>query len=280
MRLLRVLSLLIVATFGTIVLMRFAPGYFTDAREMDSQYASQARAALKVQQEQQGSLSQLTLHLVTGWLHGDMGQSRQYDVPVSSLISSRVYITARLIGSGIVCGWLIVLGVAVPLAGRRTGHGELVIAGVTAVLLAVPVGALAIACLLANIGGPFAVLTTLIIAREFKLVYRLVRRGRNAPHLLYARASGIPAHRMLLVHLIPPIAAELLNLAMVAFVTALSVVVPIEVVFDVPGLGQLAWSAAMNRDLPVLLAMTLFMAAGVALASMFADSQAQMEAAQ
>jgi len=44
--------------------------------------------------------------------------------------------------------------------------------------------------------------------------------------------------------------------------------VPVEVIFNVPGAGQLAWNAAINRDLPVLLAATMMMAVAVTLAGM------------
>ena len=57
-------------------------------------------------------------------------------------------------------------------------------------------------------------------------------------------------------------------------VVALSALVPVEVVFDVPGLGQLAWSAAMNRDLPVLVAMTALMAVCVGAVGLFLTQEA------
>jgi ABC-type dipeptide/oligopeptide/nickel transport system permease component len=41
---------------------------------------------------------------------------------------------------------------------------------------------------------------------------------------------------------------------------AVGAVVPIEVICDVPGLGQLAWKAALARDLPVLVVLTLLVA--------------------
>jgi len=41
---------------------------------------------------------------------------------------------------------------------------------------------------------------------------------------------------------------------------AIGAIVPIEVVCDVPGLGQLAWKAAQSRDLPVLVVLTLMVA--------------------
>jgi ABC-type dipeptide/oligopeptide/nickel transport system permease component len=68
-----------------------------------------------------------------------------------------------------------------------------------------------------------------------------------------------------------------------SFVLALSMAVPAEVIFDVPGLGQLAWTAATNRDAPVLLTVTLCMAAAVGVAGTFrtfaADSASRLEAA-
>ena len=48
-RLLRVVSLVLFAVLGTALLMRLAPGYFADAREMDAQYAAGARASLQEQ---------------------------------------------------------------------------------------------------------------------------------------------------------------------------------------------------------------------------------------
>jgi peptide/nickel transport system permease protein len=63
----------------------------------------------------------------------------------------------------------------------------------------------------------------------------------------------------------------LLALATLSIVTALSALVPVEVIFSVPGLGQLAWSAALNRDLPVLLAITMIMAIAVTCAGILSD---------
>jgi peptide/nickel transport system permease protein len=119
------------------------------------------------------------------------------------------------------------------------------------------------------------VLATVIAVRDFKMVYALLRNISSAPQLLYARAQGFSTARIVLSHLLPSLPGELLALAMTSFVLALSACVPIEVVFDVPGLGQLAWNAAMNRDLSVLLAVTLLLAVSIGVAALFADSRAE-----
>jgi peptide/nickel transport system permease protein len=277
LRLGRVLSLVLLAAFGTITLMRFAPGYFTDTREIDVKYGNGARAALKIQQDEQGSVVALTKHLLSGWLKGNLGRSRQYDIPVIELIGSRAKITRRLLLSGMAFGWLLALALALPLSVRRTGAGEALIAGPSAILLAIPISAMATASLLANVGGPVLVLTTLIGVRDFKAIYRLLRHTWNSPHLLYARSQGIRSSRITFAYVIPALTEELLALAVTSFVIALSAIVPVEVIFDVPGLGQLAWSAATNRDLPVMLAVTLLVATCVGFAGMLSPATRSME---
>jgi peptide/nickel transport system permease protein len=71
----------------------------------------------------------------------------------------------------------------------------------------------------------------------------------------------------------------LLALATLSIVNALSALVPVEVVFSVPGLGQLAWNAAMNRDLPVLLGVTMIMAVAVTFAGMNPDRAGEWQGA-
>lgn len=41
---------------------------------------------------------------------------------------------------------------------------------------------------------------------------------------------------------------------------ALGAAIPLEALSDSPGVGQLAWQAALNRDLPLLTSITLFLA--------------------
>jgi peptide/nickel transport system permease protein len=63
-----------------------------------------------------------------------------------------------------------------------------------------------------------------------------------------------------------------------SIVTALGAFVPIEVIFNVPGVGQLAWSAVMNRDLPVLVAISLLMASVIGVAGMLSNRDLKLEA--
>jgi peptide/nickel transport system permease protein len=276
-RLGRMVLLLALVAGGTITLMRFAPGYFTDVREMDTRYAQGARSALEVEQARRGSIRAITTSMFGGWLHGDLGLSRQYDIPVAELIRPRLRVTALLLARGIICGWVLAFCVALPLSVTRS-YTTLLGAPFT-LLLAVPTGALATLCLLANRGGPVLVLTLLLAARDFKFLHRALQTAWHAPHLLYARSQGLRIYRLALVHVLPNIIPQIVALATLSVVTALSAIVPVEVIFDVPGLGQLAWSAAMNRDLPVLMAITLLMAFAVGCASIVTVRTRSLETA-
>jgi peptide/nickel transport system permease protein len=265
-RLARTFALLILVALGTLLLLRFAPGYSADERELDPRYATSARAEL----QQQASLPTLLRTTLAGWRNGSLGQSRQYQTPVRDLLRPRLAVTASLLLRGIAAGWLLALAAAIPLSALRRGHTLL--AAPFTLLLAIPAAVLATACILAGSGGstlaPVLVLALLLAARDFKFVLHLLRAARTAPSLLQARAQGLTPLRVFLAHLLPRVLPRTLAIALLSVVTALSAIVPVEVLFDIPGLGQLAWNAAMNRDLPVLLASTLLVACAVALASL------------
>ncbi len=272
-RLGRAAILMTLVAAGTILLIRFAPGYFTDPREMDQKYAHTAESVLHEEQGQQASLGSIAGTTFRGWLHGDLGRSRQYDIPVSELVRPRLGVTLALLARALVSSWALAAGAALLVSLAR---GWTVLLGVPfTVLLAVPTAAIATLCLLAGAGGPVLVLTLLLAARNFRFICRVLRTALRAPHLLHARAQGIRLDRALRIHLLPNILPQLGALALLSLVTALSAIVPIEVIFDVPGVGQLAWAAAMNRDLPVLVAVTLLMASIVAGTGIFSSEQAR-----
>ncbi|MGC2297499.1 MAG: ABC transporter permease subunit, partial [Acidobacteriaceae bacterium] len=147
------------------------------------------------------------------------------------------------------------------------------------VLLAIPTAALATFCLLADSGGPVLVMALLLAARDFKFLDHALRKAWREPHVLHARAQGISTPRLVLAHIAPALAPQLGALASLSIVTALSALVPVEVIFNVPGLGQLAWDAALNRDLPVLLAVMMLMALAVTCSGSASASTAEWKSA-
>jgi peptide/nickel transport system permease protein len=273
----RTFAIVLLVVIGSTMLVRFAPGYLSDAREMDKRYADAARAELSVEAARSRSLMDMLRSELRGWSHGDAGLSRQYGVPVFELIKPRLAVTGNLMLRSLVLAWALALCAAlISSAGRNT---SMIWQAPATLLLAVPTAALATICLAANSGGPVLVMALLLAARDFKFLHRTLRSAWLDPHVLQARAQGVGTARIVIAHILPGIRSQLSALASLSIVTALSALVPVEVIFNVPGLGQLAWSAAMNRDLPVLLSITTIMALAVTLAGVSADRKAEWETA-
>ena len=180
-RLGRLLSLVLLAVLGTSALMYCSPGYFSDSREMDGAHSTVARSDLDRLHEQQSSLRLVLSSQVRAWLRGDLGQSRQYGIPVSALLKERASRSARLLLSGVLSGWLISLFSAIMLSVRRRLWTDALVAIATSLLLALPVGVLATVCVVSNVGGPVFVLALVIATRDFKILYRMLRNVWNAP---------------------------------------------------------------------------------------------------
>ena len=63
----------------------------------------------------------------------------------------------------------------------------------------------------------------------------------------------------------------LVALAGVSVTLAFGASIPIEALADSPGIGQLAWRAALGRDLPVLVTVTLLLTVVTVFANIIAD---------
>src|SRR5579872_7197530 len=116
----RTLAIMLLVILASTLLVRFAPGYLSDAREMDSRYATEARAELSAEGERSRSIPKMFLAEVGGWIHGDFGTSRQFQVPVSELVGPRIAVSTKLLLRGIALAWVAALFAAlVSSAGRN-----------------------------------------------------------------------------------------------------------------------------------------------------------------
>jgi peptide/nickel transport system permease protein len=98
----------------------------------------------------------------------------------------------------------------------------------------------------------------------FPHIYRysknLLVNARQLPHVVAAQARGLSSGRVLMAHVVAPVLPQMAALAGVAVSLAFGASIPIEVLCDSPGIGQLAWKAALARDLPVLVTITVLVA--------------------
>jgi peptide/nickel transport system permease protein len=89
--------------------------------------------------------------------------------------------------------------------------------------------------------------------------------------VIAASARGVAERWIFLRYVVRPAWAPLIALAGVSVSIAFGAAIPVEVICDLPGLGQLAWKAALARDLPVLVSLTLIVTAITLAANAVAD---------
>jgi peptide/nickel transport system permease protein len=108
--------------------------------------------------------------------------------------------------------------------------------------------------------------------RLFRLTRGILAEAWSSPHVACAIARGISPVRLMVWHILAPSAGPLLALAGVSTTLAFGAAIPIEVVCDSPGLGQLVWQAALQRDFPLLVNLALMVCLLVAGSNALAEA--------
>lgn len=259
-RLARMAALVLAAGIASALLVRFSPGALVDEREMDQRLSAESLAALRAENAANRSVGTALLHYFRGLVKGDLGYSQSNNTPIAELIIDRAPVTLREIGIGLVGGWLLGLAFAIPAGRFRQAWAYDAVAATGAgLLLSFPAALLAYICLAA--GAKSGIVLVLVLApRIFRFSRNLLVQAYGATHVQMARVRGIPELRILAAHVLPSTAPQMLALAAASASMAIGAAIPVEAICDVPGLGRLAWQAAMSRDLPLLVNLTMLVA--------------------
>ena len=277
-RLLERLVLLALAGVLGATLVRFAPGFSADEREADPRLSAESIQSIRDERAREGDLPRFYWRYFSGLARGDFGVSQALNRPVRSLVAERVPVTLRAAGFGLLAGWLA--GLAAALAFSLPRLRGLAPAGTVAsgMLLSLPEAVLALAFVF--FGGTVKWAIALVVfPRVYRYAKNLLARIGEAPHVLAAHARGLGPVAVLSRHILPVAAPELLALAGISVSVAVGASIPIEVMCDSPGIGQLAWHAALGRDLPVLVTLTLLVTAITLMANTASDVAAGLSGA-
>ena len=268
--LLRLVATVLAGGLLSATMVRFSPGFGVDEKQLDPSLSPASLEALRHSHD--GELNPLRFYLayMKRTLTGDLGVSQSLSRPIRELLADRAPATFELMASGVAGAWLLAVIFTLPaLTYRLPGLAALgaVFNGASASL---PAAGMAI--LLFRLGGPAKCAIALVLfPRLYQYLRNLLRQSYAMPHVLLARAKGLGCHRILLRHVLPPARAQLIALAAVSINMAFGAAVAVEAICDLPGLGQLAWKAALARDLPVLVVLTMAVTLMTQISSMVAD---------
>lgn len=258
------LTLACAGLFG-ILLVRMAPGFGVDARELDARYDSQAIARLRAEGPSVGAIAR---DFAGRLRSGDWGSSQSLGLPVRQLLAERWPLTVGSICTGLVLAWILalVLGVAGVLSRGLDWAGS----GLSFGLLSVPAGLVAIAVFLAGLPVGFGI-AAVVFPQVFRYVRQLVHGAMEQPCVFAAAARGVGRVTVVLRHAGALVRPQLLSLLGVSAATAAGAAIPMEALCDSPGLGQLALKAAISRDLDLLVPLILIISLTILVANGLAD---------
>jgi len=266
-RLVRNLFSLVIAVlaggFIASALVRYSPGFEVDENSWNPQISAATQAAIHARREYENRLPLFYARYIAKAVRGDFGQSDSFHVPVSQLLRERAGVTVKLIVWGVAGGMLLGGWLAWLAVWPRRAALEVTAVSVSGLLLALPPAVLALAFFLTDLPLGIAVALA-ILPRVFGTMRALWSDLYGSGALLAARARGMTPWVLAWRYVLRPAAGQLIALGGVALVLAFGVLIPIEAICDVRGIGQLTWHAAVARDLPLLCGLALIITLAVA----------------
>lgn len=235
---------------------------------------------------------------ITRAVHGDFGRSFLYQTPALETIGSRLPATLLLAGTSLLITLVIGIPTGMLAAVRRGSRFDRLVIAASGVASSVPVfwSGLMLVLLLAvwarwlPAGGAVTeggdpglidrlrhlILPALVLASTG--CAEIVRYTRSAavttlalPFVQTARARGLSGPRILWRHALRHAMSTVVNVIGLQLPRLVGGAAVTETVFAWPGVGRLGVEAALGRDYPLVMAVTLLVSAGVLLASLLAD---------
>lgn len=243
---------------------------------------------------------QYWLYLKAIVLHFNFGYSYQFSLPVKTMIFQRLPATISLTVGAVVVWLLIGLPIGILSAVRSRSLMDRTAMGGALVAISAPSYWLALVALylFANdIGivkifdgaGTYTGLTAdpgrwlgsllmpwMVLAASFAAFYsRLLRSNlietMSEDYIRTARAKGLSERRVILRHGVRAAITPIVTVLGLDIGTLLGGAVLIEDVFNIPGVGRLAYQGIINADLPVIQGTVLFGAFFIVIANLIVD---------
>jgi peptide/nickel transport system permease protein len=235
-------------------------------------------------------------------LHGDLGYSYFFNLPVSALILDRVPATLLLVLSAVLLAFA--LGTALGVLSARKPNGVLsqFITVLSLVGFAAPVFWMGIMLVIlfasiwpilpvsgmraidSSAGGiadvadvaqhlilPTVTLSLVYLAQYSRLARSSMLDVLGSDFIRTARAKGLPERVVLYKHALRNALLPVVTVLGLQFGNVLAGAILVETVFNWPGLGRLAFESVLRRDYPTILGILLFASIVVVVMNVLTD---------
>jgi len=270
-----VASLVLLGGLLSATFVRFAPGFDSDERELDPSLNAESIRALRAERAGERNILSFYGAYLRGAVRGDLGTSHSLGQPVKNLLRERWPVTVRVAGIGLVLGWLLASTLALITSLWRFPAYEIFGTTVSGAFLCIPATVLALLSVVLDTPGYLAI-ALIVFPKIYRYSRNLLAKAYVLPHITAARARGLTELRILTWHVLPVVGPQLIALAGITISLALGASIPVESLCGLPGIGQLAWQAALSRDLPLLVNLTVLVTLVTLLANSSADVMVHM----
>jgi peptide/nickel transport system permease protein len=265
-----IVAIVLLGGLLSAVLVRLAPGFDVDEEQLDPHLNAESVRALRETRLQERNVFAFYIHSLQRAVHGDLGTSLSLGQPVTTLLRERAPLTLKLVTIGLLFSWAVAMAMALSAAWLRASAYDALTTFVSGTFLCIPAAALALLSVLWNVPGSLAI-GLIVFPRVYRYARNLLARAYSLPHIITARAKGLGELRILFWHVVPVVGAQLLAVAGISVSIAVGAAIPVEALCGLPGVGQLAWQAALARDLPLLMNITILVTLVTLLANSGAD---------
>lgn len=232
-----------------------------------------------------------------GVLTGDLGYSAATQGPVTELLGGRIGASALLLVLTALVSTPVALALGARAAVRRGTRTDSAVSGTSLVLAALPEFVIGVLLVVLFATSVLRILPSVTIARPGEPVWArpeqlvlpvltlalvvipyVVRMMRatlsetlDAGYVEMARLKGLPERTVLLRHAVPHTIGPVAQVIALQLAWLAGGVVVVEFLFRYPGIGQALIDAVANRDVQVVQAITLIIAAFYVLVNLAAD---------
>ncbi len=268
--LLAIAGIVLLGGLLSATLVRLAPGFDTDEHQLDPHLSEESVLALRESRAGEQNVLRYYVGYLRSAVQGDLGVSHTLGQPVQRLLRDRWPVTLRVAGIGLLLGWLLATALAFAVSLSRLSAYEILGTTVSGAFLCIPAAVLALLSVIFNAPGYLAI-ALIVFPKIYRYSRNLLAKAYSLPHITAARAKGLGEVRILFWHVLPVAGSQMIALAGITVSIALGASIPVESLCGLPGIGQLAWQAALARDLPLLVNVTVLVTLVTLLANSGAD---------
>lgn len=285
---------LFIVLFVTYAMMFYGGGDPIRQMFLDQDMDSLSPEAMEVLSARYG-LNEPFLQQFTTYLerlaHGDMGISIRENRPVSEMILARLPISLQLGFAATVVATLVGVPLGVIAALHHNRCSDTLIVGVLSLLRAVPIFVTGPLLLLALVMGldimnvpfgwkgllhPQAILPVVVTALGPMPIFMRQTRAAvleilSEDYIRTARAKGLSPRHIAVHHILRPALSPVVTTIGLVMTTLVNGAIFVELVFNIPGLGNLTLQGLQDVDYPIIIGTVLVGAVLVMVTNLLVD---------